>query len=183
MTLCPTILGQTSCWVLWSPRVHGSSVLTRGRSHTFSGPLLEQVGRDRLPGNTSITLGTVITVGEMISSMNPAWIRIGLKWPWIACLCMSVYMYLYLYGLFSHLERQFKLPTLTRKLPVISRSSFYHGPDISRAMVIWPPFWNVTDLCLTEQTRTNMFQPGRRLGTAVGDEWHVLKALWNRKDI
>ena len=34
-----------------------------------------------------------------------------------------------------------------------------------------------------EQTGTNMFQPGRRPGTAVGDEWHVLQALWSRKDI
>ena len=36
---------------------------------------------------------------------------------------------------------------------------------------------------LTEQTRTNMSQPGRRPGTAVGDEQHVLQALWSRKNI
>ena len=35
---------------------------------------------------------------------------------------------------------------------------FYHGPDLSRAMVMGPPCWKVTDLNdhLTEQTRTDM---------------------------
>ena len=47
---------------------------------------------------------------------------------------------------------------------------FYHGPDVSRAIVMQPPCWTVTHSYLTEQTRTNMFQPGRRPGTAVGDE-------------
>ena len=36
---------------------------------------------------------------------------------------------------------------------------------------------------ITEQTRTNMFQPGRRPGTSIGDEQHFLQALWSRKDI
>ena len=36
---------------------------------------------------------------------------------------------------------------------------------------------------LTEQTRTNMSQPGRRPGIAVGDEQHFLQALWSSKDI
>ena len=47
---------------------------------------------------------------------------------------------------------------------------FYHGPDDSRAMVMWPPCGKVTDWPadhLTEQTRTNMSQPSRRLGTAM----------------
>ena len=35
----------------------------------------------------------------------------------------------------------------------------------------------------TEQTRTNMSQPGRRPGTAVGDERNVLQALWSKRDI
>ena len=60
---------------------------------------------------------------------------------------------------------------------------FYHGPDVSRAMVMWPPCCTVTHSYLTEQTRTNMSQSGRRPGTAVGDELHVLQALWSRKDI
>ena len=34
-----------------------------------------------------------------------------------------------------------------------------------------------------EQTRTNMSQLVRRPGTAVGDERHILKALWSRKGI
>ena len=59
---------------------------------------------------------------------------------------------------------------------------FLPWPDVSRAMVMWPPSCMVTDH-LTEQTRTNMSQPGRRRGTAVGDERHVLQALWSRKDI
>ena len=33
---------------------------------------------------------------------------------------------------------------------------------------------------LKTETRTNMFQPGRRPGTAKGDERHVLQALWSR---
>ena len=33
---------------------------------------------------------------------------------------------------------------------------FYHGPDVSRAMVMWPPIRVVTQWHLTEQTRTNM---------------------------
>ena len=67
-------------------------------------------------------------------------------------------------------------------LRVYNSTYFYHGPDVSRAMVMWPPIQDVTDT-LKEQTRTNMSQPGRRPGTAVGDEWHVLQALWSRKDI
>ena len=59
---------------------------------------------------------------------------------------------------------------------------FYHGPDVSRAMVITPPIQDLTDHFI-EQTRTNMSQPGRRPGTVAGDEWHVLQALWSRKDI
>ena len=34
-----------------------------------------------------------------------------------------------------------------------------------------------------EQTKTNMSQPGRRPGTAIGDERYVLQALLSRKDI
>ena len=33
---------------------------------------------------------------------------------------------------------------------------FYHGPDVSRAMVMWPPIRKVSDRHLVEQTRTNM---------------------------
>ena len=45
---------------------------------------------------------------------------------------------------------------------------FYHGPNVSRAMVMWPPCWRVTDsLIIIEQTRTNMSQSGRRPGTAM----------------
>ena len=61
-----------------------------------------------------------------------------------------------------------------------------HCPNVSRAMVMWPPCWRVTDWLtdhLTKQTRTNMSQPGRRPGTAVGDERHVLQTLWSRKFI
>ena len=52
------------------------------------------------------------------------------------------------------------------------------GLDVSRAMVIG----HVATLCcltdrLTEQSRTNMSKPGRRPGTAVGDEHHVLQTL------
>ena len=39
---------------------------------------------------------------------------------------------------------------------------------------------SLTDLHFIEQTRTNMSQPGQRPGTPVGDEWHVLQALWSR---
>ena len=39
------------------------------------------------------------------------------------------------------------------------------------------------DAHLTERTKTNMSHPGRRPGTVVGDEQHVLQALWSRKDI
>ena len=60
---------------------------------------------------------------------------------------------------------------------------FYHGPNVSRATVLLPSIRGVTDSPLTEQTRTNMSQPGRRPGTAVGYEWHILQTLWNRKDI
>ena len=34
--------------------------------------------------------------------------------------------------------------------------SFYYGPDVSRAMVMWPPIKGVTGYHLTEQTRTKM---------------------------
>ena len=44
------------------------------------------------------------------------------------------------------------------------------------------PVGSLTD-CFIEQTRTNMFQAGRWPGTAVGDERHVLQALWIRKGI
>ena len=37
---------------------------------------------------------------------------------------------------------------------------FYHGPNISRAMVMWPPCWGVTD-SLNEQTRINMSKPAK----------------------
>ena len=63
------------------------------------------------------------------------------------------------------------------------RTLFYHGPDVSRAMVMWPPCWRMTRLYFIEQMRTNMSQPGRRPGTALGDKSHVLKALLSRKDI
>ena len=53
-------------------------------------------------------------------------------------------------------------------------SFFYHGPDISRAIVMWPPCCTVTHSYLTEKTGTNMSQPGQRPGTAVCDELHVL---------
>ena len=62
-------------------------------------------------------------------------------------------------------------------------TSFYHVPDVSRAMVLWPPCWRVTQSPLTEQKRTNMSQPSQRPGTAVGNEQHVLQALCSRKDI
>ena len=63
---------------------------------------------------------------------------------------------------------------------------FYHGLDVNWAMVMWPPCWRVTHSLtdhFNEQTRTNMSQPGRRLGTAIGDERHVLQTLWSMKDI
>ena len=63
---------------------------------------------------------------------------------------------------------------------------FYHGHDVSQAMVMWPPCWRVTHSLtenLMEQTRTNMSQPGQRPGIAVGNGRHVLQALWSRKDI
>ena len=66
-------------------------------------------------------------------------------------------------------------------------STFYHGPDVSRARSSRHPvgIWLTDSLThhLTEQTRTNMSQPGRRPGTAVGNEQHVLQALWSRKEI
>ena len=62
-------------------------------------------------------------------------------------------------------------------------TNFYHGLDVSRAMVMWPPCCKVTHAHFIEQTRTIMFQTGQRPGTTVGDEWHILKALWSRKDI
>ena len=42
------------------------------------------------------------------------------------------------------------------------------------------PFRTLLTDHLTEQTRKNMSQPGPRLGTTVGDERHVLQALWSR---
>ena len=52
-------------------------------------------------------------------------------------------------------------------------NTFYYGPDVSRAMVMWPPCWKVTDH-LIEQTRTNMSQHGQRLGTAMS----VIKGMF-----
>ena len=69
---------------------------------------------------------------------------------------------------FSSTTKKFVLP-----------SFFYHGPDVSRAMVMWPPCCKVR-YHLKLQTRSNMSQSGRRPGTAVGDEWHVVQALWSR---
>ena len=48
---------------------------------------------------------------------------------------------------------------------------------------MWPSCCAVTHSCLIEQTRINKSHPGRRSGTAVGDELHVLQALLSRKDI
>ena len=66
-------------------------------------------------------------------------------------------------------------------------STFYHGPDVSRARSSRHPvgIWLTDSLThhLTEQTRTNMSQPGRRTGTVVGNEQHVLQALWSKKKI
>ena len=59
----------------------------------------------------------------------------------------------------------------------IAYTHFYHGPGISRAMVMWPPCRGMTDH-FTEQTRTNMSQPGRRPGTLL----HVLQASWSRNN-
>ena len=64
----------------------------------------------------------------------------------------------------------------------VLKEHFYHGPDVSRAMVMRPPCWNVSQSPLTEQTRTNMSEPGRRPGT-VGNEQHFLQALCSRKNI
>ena len=73
---------------------------------------------------------------------------------------------------FSSTTKKFVLP-----------SFFYHGPDVSRAMVMWPPCCKVSNH-LKLQTRTNMSKPGQRPCTAVGDERvHVLKTWWSRKDI
>ena len=76
------------------------------------------------------------------------------------------------------------LPAFTKLKKTFLHLPFYHGPNVSRAMVMWRPCWRVTDwLIIIEQTRTNMSQPGRRLGTHVGNECHVLQALWSRKDV
>ena len=73
------------------------------------------------------------------------------------------------------------LATLLSNVPVegfflvILQGYLYHGPYVRQAMVMWPPCWKVSKH-LTEQTTTNMSQPGQRPDTAVGDERHVLKA-------
>ena len=61
------------------------------------------------------------------------------------------------------------------KWPYLWQKHAYHGSNASRAMVMWPPFWKVTDSPFNEQTRTNMSQPRRRPGTAAGDDQHVLQ--------
>ena len=58
---------------------------------------------------------------------------------------------------------------------VSSISFFYHCLNVSRAMVMWPPCWKVTDwLIIIEQTWTNMSHPGRRPGTHVGPNLNYL---------
>ena len=42
---------------------------------------------------------------------------------------------------------------------------------------------SLTHSPLTEQTRTNMSQPGQKPVTPIGNEQHVLEALWSRIDI
>ena len=59
---------------------------------------------------------------------------------------------------------------------------FYHGPDVSRAMIMRPHIQGVTHWPFIEQTRTYMSQPVQRPGTTVGNERHVLQALWSKKD-
>ena len=60
--------------------------------------------------------------------------------------------------------------------------NFYHGPALVGPWSCGHPIQEVTDH-LTEQTRTNMSQPVQSPGTAVGNERHVLQALWSRKNI
>ena len=61
----------------------------------------------------------------------------------------------------------------------INITTFYHGPDVSRAMVMWPLKRTLAIISLNRQEQTCTSPPG----TAVGDEWNVLQALSSRKDI
>ena len=58
--------------------------------------------------------------------------------------------------------------------------SFYHGPDVSRAMVMWPPCWRVTHSLtdhLTEQTRIKHFVDDQKVETG----WHLSQQLHQPK--
>ena len=57
------------------------------------------------------------------------------------------------------------------------RFTFFYGSDV--ATLLHPN----SLIIYSEQTRTNMSQPGRRPVTAIGNERHVLQTLWSRKDI
>ena len=57
---------------------------------------------------------------------------------------------------------------------------FTMAPTLVEPWLYSHPFRTSLTDHLTEQMRTNMSQPGQRPGTAVGDERHVLQALWSR---
>ena len=82
------------------------------------------------------------------------------------------------------LVQDFRSKVLTaHKNVLFCQEDFYHGLDASRPCSCGHPAEGWLNDHLTEQARTNMSQTGRRPGIAVGNEQHVLKALWSRKYI
>ena len=59
---------------------------------------------------------------------------------------------------------------------------FYHGPNVSQAVVMRPPISDVSDWS-SHWTDENKHVPARPKAVHVGDEWLVLQALCSMKHI
>ena len=73
-------------------------------------------------------------------------------------------------------------PATPGLLKIEGAISFYHGPDVSRAMFMWPPCWKVTDSFASHWTDENKHVPARPKAGHRRRRWarHLHEISWRR---